>query len=275
MKLLVDGDFSLWSKGFDYDDCLALIMAINNADVKGVSCVGGNVSVKESVQNALKTVSVTSSAPVYEGVEPPGSKYLNFLRSIKRLTDNRNFVLPECKPTGNAIKALKNLSKKVDKAIFIGPLTNLYLSKAKFNELIIMSGSIRFLGNITPFSEFNAYLDPIALNEVLKREVTVVPFNVTVKAIIGRSILNKFTGELAHLNKLKFLVLNDPLTVTYALKPELFKTKKTSLRVITKGLLKGFTYEVKGSNVNLVTGFDKEGFINYFKKTLLNNQEVH
>jgi len=270
MRLWVDGDFSLWSKGFDYDDCLALIMAVNNADVRGVSCVGGNVPVKESVSNALRVAQLTKQLPVYEGVNPPKNRYVELLRELRKLIDDRNFKLPEPVSKGDALKAMRVNASKVDKAVFLGPLTNLRLSKAKFKELIVMAGAINMPGNVTPFAEFNAYLDPEALEQAVSNSLTLVPLDVTIKATINWSILNNFKGELALLNKLPLLTLHDPLVMTYALKPDLFKTKKVGLKVFTKGLRKGKISLTQGSNVNLVTGFDEKGFVNYFKESLSN-----
>lgn len=258
MKLLVDGDFSTWSRGFDYDDCLALIMALNNGVVKAINCVGGNVSVNESVSNALK---IAGKTPVYAGSEPLYNNYFKLLRTARSFFDLRSFEL-----TSKSAKGFLD-SISVDKAVYLGPLTN-HHKGIKADELVIMAGAIRTFGNITPFAEFNAYIDPVSLSNALSSIVTLVPLNVTRKAVINHSYLKRFKGELSLLGRLNRLFLHDPLTMAYALKPDLFTVNEAKIKVHTTGLLRGFTQAGSGVKVNVVTDFNRAKFLSFFEESI-------
>jgi purine nucleosidase len=87
----------------------------------------------------------------------------------------------------------------------IGPLTNVALAIRKeprfagaVKEMVIMGGSIREGGNITPQAEFNIYADPHAAHIVFHSgiPITLIPLDVTHKTML-------YTTQIDLLKKLR------------------------------------------------------------------------
>ncbi|MBT4735644.1 MAG: nucleoside hydrolase, partial [Candidatus Marinimicrobia bacterium] len=181
-----------------------------------------------------------------------------------------------------------------------GPLTNIGLAihqesniLPKIKEIVLMGGTLREGGNITPSAEFNIYVDPEAAQIVLRcgRPIVMMSLDVThqvlttrkrVDAIrnldstVGEPIASliefyeRYDEEKYHLDGAP---LHDPCTIAYLIKPDLFSLKEVNVEVETGGkFTRGATvvdyWDVTGRlpNVQWAHTVDANGFFE-----LLNN----
>jgi purine nucleosidase len=177
--------------------------------------------------------------------------------------------------------------------IALGPLTNLALAlqndlegMKKLKEIIIMGGSVRTTGNVTPHAEFNIFSDPLAAQIVFKSEIpiTLVPLDVTHQVSLTpqwmeerikpiRNPFSKFVIEATgydltvHQFKNRDLIyLHDPLAVAVVIDPTLVRMELLSLDVnIQEGQHYGHLTEVSGrSTIDVCLGVDSEKFLDFF-----------
>jgi purine nucleosidase len=160
------------------DDALAIMMACAHpeARIEALTTVAGNVSLEQTTANACTVLGVMGQdVPVYAGcgrallARPTGASRVHgedglgdstYPRSKRKAADE------------HAVKALVRLAHEAPgelTLVAIGPLTNLALATrldpalpATYKRLVVMGGSIRGVGNVTPVAEFNVYADPEA-----------------------------------------------------------------------------------------------------------------
>ena len=75
MRIIIDTDPAMGSKGGDPEDSFAILLALNSPEVEvvGISVVQGNVPVDHGYSNALHLVELLGrrDVPVLAGVESP------------------------------------------------------------------------------------------------------------------------------------------------------------------------------------------------------------
>ena len=160
------------------DDALAIMLAFAHpeAQVEAITTVAGNVSLERTTANACTILDLLEQdVPVYAGCGRPlvadpfdasfahgedGLGDSGYPASKRRVADEHAV---------HALIRLANLSPGELTLVAIGPLTNLALATrldpalpTKYKRLVVMGGSIRGLGNVTPAAEFNVYADPEA-----------------------------------------------------------------------------------------------------------------
>ena len=178
------------------DDAVALLLAIRSPklNVKGITCVNGNVSLDKVIKNTLRVVEHSGrNIPVYAGARtaliPDKSK------------DNASYVhgkdglggIPFPGPTTSImaqhavdfiVETIMNAEETID-WITLGPLTNAALALLKepriskrVRMLTMMAGGVN-AGNVTPSAEFNVYADPEAARVVFDNDIpkTMVPLD--------------------------------------------------------------------------------------------------
>jgi inosine-uridine nucleoside N-ribohydrolase len=178
------------------DDAVALLLAIRSPelDVKGITCVNGNVSLDKVIKNTLRVVEHSGmDIPVYAGARtaliPDKSE------------DNASHVhgkdglggIPFPGPTTSImpqhavdfiVETIMNAEEPID-WITLGPLTNAALALLKeprisrrVRMLTMMAGGVN-AGNATPTAEFNVYADPEAARVVFDNDIpkTMVPLD--------------------------------------------------------------------------------------------------
>jgi len=160
------------------DDAHAIMMAFAypEAQIEAITTVAGNVSLERTTANACTILDVLGQdVPVYAGCD----------RALVAPTLDASYVHGE-DGLGNsgyppserevaeehAVNALVRMASESPGELVlvaIGPLTNLALATRldpalpeKVQRLVVMGGSIRGMGNVTPTAEFNAYADPEA-----------------------------------------------------------------------------------------------------------------
>ena len=178
--------------------------------------------------------------------------------------------------------------------VLTGPLTNIALAiqknpliLGKIAEIIMMGGAMREGGNHSPSAEFNIVVDPHAAGIVFHSnlKISVLGLDVTyqvpatqarkdrIRGItndVARStskMLDLFDRYAAAKYSSSGAPLNDPCTIAFLLKPELFTGKPCNLTVETESeLTMGHTaidfWQVtdRSANVNWVYSVDSNGF---------------
>jgi purine nucleosidase len=163
--------------------------------------------------------------------------------------------------------------------IAIGPLTNLALGLQKdpqgmrhLKELVIMGGAVRTNGNVTPYAEFNIFVDPLAAKMVFDSGLptTLVPLDVTHQVYLSPRVIeervrpihnsfSKFVIEATGYDSMGFQFrrgskvfhLHDPLAVGVAIDPNLVSQEGLFITVETQpGEFSGRTLEVAGERVS-------------------------
>jgi purine nucleosidase/pyrimidine-specific ribonucleoside hydrolase len=185
--------------------------------------------------------------------------------------------------------------------IATGPLTNIAraiqrdpISMAKTKEVIFMGGAVNVPGNIPPgAAEFNAYVDPHALEIVLNFcvPVTMVPLDVTHQIKFMRDRAQKELGSQEG-RVPKFILdatqkymdfyrndqghdgcyLHDPLAVGVAIDPSFVKMEEMKIYVetegkVTSGMTLPFRHPKKikdPPNCKVCIDVDADRFLNFF-----------
>jgi purine nucleosidase len=173
----------------------------------------------------------------------------------------------------------------------IGPLTNVALAIRKeprfagaIQEMVIMGGSIREGGNMTPQAEFNIYTDPHAAHIVFHAgiPITLIPLDVTHKTMLYASQIDRLkrratavsqfivqaTADYVRFTESKTGVpgcaLHDPLTLATIIAPELLSLEEHYVDVdISGGVSTGNTfadfYHTTGRSPNMKVALDVRG----------------
>lgn len=184
------------------DDAFAILLAVFHPRFKllGISTVHGNAPLKSTTHNTLALLEVlkVKNIPVYKGESKPLVKdpYFAFYAHGKSGMGGAN--LPEnisSKPANDKtyMEAIRDAILEYPDEICIaatGTFTNMSKLFEKYPEL---RGKVKYLtimgagfgiGNVTPYAEFNCYVDPEAANnlfhdEVLRNKIIVNGLNIT------------------------------------------------------------------------------------------------
>lgn len=288
---------NLWQQ-----DAFAILLAALNPDshLLGISTVDGNAALKETTYNTLAVLQAigSSSVPVFAGAskplvrEPCNAPEVHGASGLDGVT-----LLP--KPSAPAhLLDLKYVAEHLMAqppstawVVATGPLTNIAnlldfepRIAGHIRGLSIMGGSIggdftdaplgvknrtgENFGNITPFAEFNIYVDPEAAqklfdNEILAQKTTLIPLDLTHQVRGDPAVLQYLFGmqhyiaqgpnqkhELSVVRRLFYEILtffadtyhstfgiadgpplHDPLAVWVALRPELFEDREKNTGV--------------------------------------------
>jgi len=185
------------------DDAVALIALIlsKKVDIIAITCVHGNLSIDEVVQNALKVSNLCdANIPIYRGCSGPlvrrllkGRDYNTLMQTIKKevngehiLIHEKSFDLPlpdytkqDKHACSYIVETLLNAKEKID-IVAIGPLTNIATALImepeiadNIDTIYVMGGGL-YIGNRTPLAEANFYDDPEAAEIVLNSKAEVV-----------------------------------------------------------------------------------------------------
>jgi purine nucleosidase len=249
LRLLIDTDTGS-------DDAVALVMALNHPGVavEAVTVVAGNVSLDQGVQNALYTLELCGSdVPVFGGAHRPLVYPPVSAQDVHGLDGMGDIGLPlsgrEPEP-GHAVDVLVEKIKANPgelTLITLGPLTNVALAllkdgsiAGKLKNCVMMGGTGRGPGNVTPLAEYNIWADPEAAKVVFESGVplTMVGWDISRNyAVFGpedsarlrnvgtplaefcvdiQAVLDAWAKENTHLAGFD---LPDPITMAVALDP--------------------------------------------------------
>lgn len=190
-----------------HDDVFAIWLAAGNPniDLLGVTTVGGNGQLENTTTNARIALSIAgvTDVPVAAGADEPLTRTLTTAEAIHGDNGLGGIDRPEPTVPLDRRSALEFLSETLEAAVEpitlvpTGPLTNIatFLTQhpelhPKVKEIIWMGGSTG-RGNVRPYAEFNAWVDPEAASIVFASglPVTMVGLNVTHQALITADVL--------------------------------------------------------------------------------------
>lgn len=305
-KVIMDVDTGI-------DDAIGILLAVKSeqADILGITTVCGNVSLDQATVNTKKVltllgkeqeISVVKGAnrpllrePLYEvsvhGNDGLGGALSEMEVEVRDEGFAADFIIEQAK-----------LHKGEITFILLAPLTNMALAIRKeprlkdwVKELVIMGGSVKNGGNITPTAEYNMYIDPEAAKIVLHSgcPITLVGLDVTQETLLTDADVDKMQGKevgafikdsTAHyinryfqLTGRRACAMHDPLAVGIALDKTLVTTGKYYVDVETNSdLCDGQTvcdfknWLKKEPNAEVCLEVDRKRFIDDLVKTLSN-----
>lgn len=169
------------------DDTTAILTALHNFKIEGVTIAGGNVDFEQQVENALYTIGLSNRdyyVPVFKGHEGPMMK----IPGQKHWTEERimgddgmgnaNFEPAKQRPEEKhavdfIIETVMENPGEIE-ILAIAPLTNIAMAIKRepaiienIKHLWIMGGVNNSVGNIAAVAEYNFYVDPEAVKIVL------------------------------------------------------------------------------------------------------------
>jgi purine nucleosidase len=304
-KVMIDCDVGV-------DDALALILAFHSPEleVKAVTGVNGNVpldQVFENIQKVLCLIHPQHKPLITKGANQPlkgrsiyahsvhGKDGLGGAKIERRKGEEWWQIYP-----GRADELITKMAHQYPDELTLiatGPLTNLALAlqkdpegMRKLKEVVIMGGAVRTKGNITPYAEFNIFVDPLAAKMAFESGLptTLVPLDVTHQVFLTPQVIEEKVKPInnaffqfvieaigydlaAHKFRGKELIyLHDPLAVGVVIDPNLVRKERLSLDVKTQeGEHYGLILEVKeGPKVEVCLEVDSRGFLELFLSRL-------
>ncbi|HWQ17158.1 MAG TPA: nucleoside hydrolase [Sulfolobales archaeon] len=179
MKVILDMDPGI-------DDAVALTIALGSSDIEilGVTVVSGNVHVDQGVRNVLRiTDYLGKRVNIYRGSERPLIRDLvtsEHIHGSDGLGDSNLPLRDGIIARENAIKFIvESILNEKASIVATGPLTNIAKAiliepgiASKVEEIVVMGGCFGLTkyakGNVTPYAEYNFYVDPEAAKIVIR-----------------------------------------------------------------------------------------------------------
>jgi inosine-uridine nucleoside N-ribohydrolase len=252
------------------DDALAILLALNSPELKveAITAVPGNVVAKQSLENALKLVSLAGRCdiPVAAGAQHPLMQKTYTALYWHGKNGLADIELPESKCKADPrfapdliIELIHQYPHEIT-LIPIGPLTNIALAVSKdpsivrlLKDIVIMGGSISG-GNVNGAAEANIYGDPEAAQIVFNAGwmVTMVGSDVGERTLMTRKHLSeleaghgpendvatkiaRFYIERSEKSGWDGAAMYDPLAVATVIDPTLVTLKEMHVDVETRG----------------------------------------
>ena len=265
LKLIIDTDPGI-------DDAMAIFyaMAAPEIDLLGLTTVFGNVTTPNATRNALFLLEQAGiEIPVAEGMQRP--RILPPFPPSSAVHGEEGFgtiLVPP--PQRNALaetapEYLVRMARAHKGELLlcpIGPLTNIAAAMEldpsfcdNLRGMVMMGGSLRAGGNITPSAEANFYHDPHAADYVLRNgcKITLVGLDVTNRVMCPRSFFARLAVESPKMggllcNMADYYIdfyesfgnfsgcsMHDPSALVACIAPEFFTTEHHALRVTCHG----------------------------------------
>ncbi|MGH6720068.1 MAG: nucleoside hydrolase, partial [Alphaproteobacteria bacterium] len=199
------------------DDAVAIWFAAasDELDVRAVTTVGGNVGLDNTTRNALAILDLANrpDVPVHAGCPYPTLRPLETAANVHGTSGIDGADLPASARAASGrygpvalIEAIAAAPTPLTIAA-LAPLTNLAVAltlepsiAGKVERIVVMGGGFRE-ANMTPYAEFNVYVDPHAAAKVFAcgAPITLVPLDVTRRVLATEPWLAglEATGRLA------------------------------------------------------------------------------
>ena len=195
-----------------HDDVFGLWLAAGHPSLEllAVTTVAGNAPLEHTTRNAriALTVAGVTGVPVAAGAAGPLARTLETAEWIHGENGLGGPILPEptvpLDPrTATELMADTLLAAAEPVAIVAtGPITNVAILlrdrpdlAGRIREIVWMGGTTE-RGNVTPYAEYNAWVDPEALALVVGSGIrfTMVGLNVTHRALVTAAVRERFAG---------------------------------------------------------------------------------
>jgi inosine-uridine nucleoside N-ribohydrolase len=297
-----------------FDDWMAILFLLHSSrvDIRALTAAAtGEAHAGPGVQTLLRLLALSGhpAVPVAAGRRMPLVGKHTFPLALRLIMDIRfGLTLPKPQQQPTKETALQILQQQLRttaepmEIIALGPLTNLaelLLSEpglaANISMISIMGGAFDVPGNIeglnkaiaNPYAEWNIYVDPYALDVVLRSGVpiTIVPLDVTnqyplTSAFIERlrqyqhtataQFLLRALQRLARIVGTRPYYFWDPLTAVVAAAPEVATFEESRIRVIQEeGPQAGRTIrDPQGYPVRICVAVDAGVFEQLFLETV-------
>ncbi len=267
------------------DDAMALCFAMAHPRIElvGITTVFGNVTAQQASTNALyltrlagRSIAVAQGAgqPLHKSTEPPpdfihGADGLGNLP--KRLKFNDGFIEPRSAAQFIVDSARARPGQVT--LVPVGPLTNIALAlqlepnlPKLIKRIVLMGGTIKDGGNVSPVAEANIWNDPHAADAVFTAgfDLTMVGLDVTYQVVVPVALFEKLAVQHRHpitdtlLHAVRFYAQfyatrypdlkknpgcfgHDVLAFIALLHPELFSFAQGRLRCVSEGISQGHT----------------------------------
>lgn len=202
-----------------HDDAIALIVALasDRLDIRAVTASPGNQTVEKTSKNAMKVLELCgrTEIPVALGVHKPILGKLVVGKEMHGETGMDGPVLPDpsmVPSDKNAVELIADILRKSEEKVTVvvtGPFTNIGILllafpelKEKIGKFSVMGGGV-FIGNRSPYGEFNVWNDPEAAKIVFNSGIPVEMYglDVTHKAIIYKEEFQIFRNKKDKINQ--------------------------------------------------------------------------
>ena len=285
------------------DDALAIAFAHGHPgiDLVGITTVAGNVGLAKTTANALAVCEFIGAAgtPVTAGCAGPLLRPALDARQVHGDSGLGGATLPPPAASPAAGHAVDYIIDTVGAApgeitlVATGPLTNIALLlrvhpevAPKIKEIAWMGGSTG-RGNVTPYAEFNCWVDPEAAAVVVDSGIrfTMVGLNVTHQALVTPEVVDRLSaiGNTTSAFAVELLTffraayqkaesmdsppLHDPVAVALVATPDLVPTVHTRLDIELHGPETFGATSVdlhnklgRPANAYVAVGLDADGF---------------
>ena len=310
-KIILDTDPGI-------DDAMAIFFAMSSPkiDLLGLTTTFGNVSVDMATDNALRLVEMMDKEiPVAKGVAQPlvqePAPFPDFVHG-KDGFGNLNLAPPK----GQAIdlsaaefivKTIMDNPNQIT-LIAIGPLGNLATALALepkiadlVKKVVIMGGTIKEDGNVSPIAEANIFGDSHAADAVFsaKWHVHMIGLDVTHKVTLtdkqqqyirdNNSVFGDFLYKAGAFYTQFYMsyrcvngcFMHDTSAIAYVINPDLFEVVTGPIRVATEGVGRGQTILKNNdyvypenhwddiSDSTVCMGVNEQGVLDLYTNTLI------
>ncbi|MBB5154421.1 nucleoside hydrolase [Saccharopolyspora phatthalungensis] len=307
VKVIFDGDYGI-------DDALATLFLAGRADVEllAVGTVHGNARADAAAANALQVLDIAGrrDIPVAVGALRPLAQPLEVSALVhgEDGLGGQAHAVPELRrePVSAAEQLVRIVRERPGECTVVatGPLTNLavaLLLEPRLPELVrnvvVMGGTTREPGNISPLAEANIWHDPEAAALVFGAgwSLTLVGLDVTMHTWLDQSDVDRIASapgrvaEFAHSILRHYLTfyrgrhdrpgcpLHDPSAAVLAVRPDLARYKKVPVQVElrgaqTRGMLVVDRREFSGRDgplIDVATEIDRDRLVAEFLSGLL------
>ena len=282
------------------DDALAIGLAVSRPDIDllAVSTLAGNIDVVNATENSRRVLGLlgASEIPVHQGASRPLTRPHRDASHYHGTNGLGDAQLPEVDtllgPDRGPAAIIRLAKQRPGEIVLVatGPLTNVAIALNVLPELpsllkrfVLMGGSYRNPGNVTPHAEFNIWADPEAAQLVFATDfpdAIAVGLDVSHQTLLLKASWEESAGQSHELAQLMSAVcrrtfvdraqdafpLHDPLATAVSLDPALVATERGVIDVVTNGEREGktvFTANASGS-WQVALGVDSGRFVSDF-----------
>lgn len=290
------------------DDSMALILGLNHPEIqiKLITTTFGNVGIEQTTKNACYIAENFGGKDV--------KVYFGFEHGIKASNINASHVHGKTglgakivavdvnKKASNkegygAIEAIRDMVLENPgeiNIVSVGPATNVAKLILKYPEvvnkikrIVLMVGTLDGKGSITPYSSFNAYCDPEAVDVVIKQNIpiTISPTQMGITSFfdekqrtrfkecgkVGEFIYDLCDGYKDSLLKVGQYALHDTCALFSILDTDIFTREKVDMKInISKDEKRGQTLFSSNpkSHISLLVKSNKKKLFKLIENTL-------